>query len=86
MKVRERIVLRGWVNGSGFSFEEIYENRIVEVVEIPSDEKKFDWSWWEKTGPTIIIGAYSDIKITVEYYDFVTDTLLAEFSIWESEL
>jgi hypothetical protein len=83
MKVREEIILRCWVNGSGFGYDEIYESRIVEVVEIPSDEKKFDWSWWEKTGPTCM---YSDIKIIVRYYDTETDTLLAEFSIWDSEL
>ena len=82
MIVREQIILKGWVDWLGYSFEANCESKIIEVVEIPNEEN-FDWSWWEKTEPTCM---HSDIKIIVRYYDTETDTLLAEFSIWESEL
>lgn len=83
MKVREEIILKGWLDGSGYFYEQIYESNIVEVVEIPN-EVNFDWSWWEKQ--TESTRTFVDIKIIVRYYNTETDDLLAEFSIWESEL
>lgn len=90
MKVREIITIKGWEEGSGFSYEQTYSNQIKEITE-EQMKGQIDWHWWienteEKSDENV------DTKITVEYYAEDYDPLfddekpLASFSIWESEI
>ena len=89
-KVREVIEIAGWVNGSGYSYNTVYSDQIVEVLWDTAEEIKdnFDWSWWEKSenNPNA-----DDLEITVIYYPADTEDIedadaIAVFKIWESEI
>lgn len=85
MKVREVIELKGWVDGSGYSYTSTYSDQVIDVEEIPQEDK-FDWSWWDKSEPS---GGVDDVEIVVKYYDPETDDdsePLAEYFKWESKL
>jgi hypothetical protein len=87
MKVREVITLKGWVEGSGWSYSQVYSD---EVIEIDSAEiNNMDWVWWEidsDNPPT----EDEDTKIIVEFYDEDAepgyDEPIAKISKWASEL
>lgn len=84
MKVREVITIKGWVDGSGWSYSQCIGDDIIEIDDIPDI---FDWSWWE-TGEKPAVGG--NTKIIVEYYapdaDTAEDEPLATYATWESDL
>lgn len=82
MKEREVIELYHWVDGSGFSHSETFENKIIEIKEIKDE---MDWSWWEADEE--IEG--KDIKIVVTYYaedDEYLEKPIISYIAWESDL
>ena len=89
MKVREIITLKGWVNGSGWSYTTCYGDEIIDISAGTPDEIKdmgIDWSWWD-AGEAHDGG---DTEITVRYYDVDADpdedAPIGEWSTWESDL
>ena len=89
LKVREVITLKGWVNGSGWSYEQCYSDRIIEVTDSELQTMEMDWGWWETDSdnpPT----EDEDTKIIVDLYavdaDISEDEPLASFEKWESEI
>lgn len=86
MKYREIITIKGWQDGSGWSYSQTYSDQIIEVPENILTED-MDWTWWEANEPT----EGEDTEITVDYYaadsdHYDGDKPLASWSIWESEL
>lgn len=77
MKVREIITLRGWQDGSGWSYKETYSDKIVEIA----DPNSIDWSWWESQ----TMRAGEDIKIIVEFYSLEGEPI-AKHETWVSEI
>ena len=41
LKVREVITLKGWEDGSGWSYSQCYSDKVVDITE--SDLKEIDW-------------------------------------------
>jgi hypothetical protein len=78
---QEIITIKGWVNGSGLSYEQIYDNKMVE--EIPESLDVNDvWEAEKKQEE-------GDIQIIVTYYNADDEDLekpLKEFRFWESDL
>lgn len=88
-KVREVISLRGWVDGSGWSYTETYSDDIVDVADVPMKAEEYDWSWYETPEEDPDDNGV-DTKIIVEFYDEDAepgyDEPIVTFSKWESEL
>lgn len=88
MKIREVINIKGWVDGSGWSYSQCYSDSIQEVPDgMLTPDAEMDWSWWQFNSRE----KGRDTEIIVSYYatdvDDITDVEpLAEWSIWESEL
>lgn len=87
IKVREIITVKGWKDGSGWSYESDYSDKIVEIPSSDlTPDSDMDWSWWEPSDKP----DGEDVEITVKYYDLdadpCTDDPIAEWSTWESEL
>ena len=87
MKVREVITLKGWVEGSGWSYSQVYSDQVIDITE--DDLKSIDWDWWEidsNNPPT----EDEDTKITVDLYavdaNIYEDKPLASHTIWASEI
>jgi len=87
MKVRQIITLKGWVNGSGWTYEQIYDNQVIEV-----DANKIevmDWTWWE-TDEENPPSEGGDTQIVVKFYavdaDVDEDEPLATHKAWVSEI
>jgi len=78
---QEVITIKGWVDGSGWSYEQEYSNQ--QVTEIPEKLEVSDvWEAEEKQEG-------KDTQIIVSYYDGDDDDLenpLKVFKFWESEL
>ena len=89
MKVREIITLRGWIDGSGWSYTQCYGDSIIDVGgdTTPDSVVGPDWDWWE-TGEEPNGGG--DTEITLRYYaedaDPDEDAPLYEESVWENDL
>lgn len=88
MKVREVITSKGWANGSGWSYEQIYSDNIIEIDSESIDHNsEVDWEFWETEGEPRDGG---DVEITVAYYaengEPDEDEPLATWSKWENEL
>ena len=86
-KVREVITLKGWVEGSGWSYNQCYGDEIIEIVK--DDLQSIDWDWYEidsEYPPT----EDEDTKIIVDLYgidaDIDEDEPLASYSKWASEI
>ena len=45
LKVREVITLKGWVDGSGWSYNQVYSDKIIDITE--GDLDAIDWDWYE---------------------------------------
>lgn len=87
MKVRSVVTISKWVDGSGYSYTETLEDDIIELVGETVEDiiDNFDWSWWEFED----LPENEDLEITVEYFrpdDDEREDILAEFSIWQSEI
>lgn len=86
LKVREVITLKGW-NGSGWSYNQVYSDEIVNIVE--SDLKEIDWDWYETDAENPPEDG-EDTKIIVDLYaadaDIDEDEPLASHEKWASEL
>ena len=88
-KVREVISLRGWVDGSGWSYTQTYSDNIVDVPDVPMTAEEYDWSWYEtpEENPEDNGG---DMKIVVEFYaedaEPGYDEPLASYGKWASEI
>lgn len=83
MKVREVITIKAWVDGSGYNYEEIYSNKIIDVAGEDDVKDNFDWNWWEKDSS---VNGDEDLRIAVEYYRLSDDTMIAKFETWQSEI
>lgn len=89
-KIIERITLKGWVTGSGWSYEQGYDsgNGEREVTQDEIDSLTCDWSFWDTEGTEDSDDA--DLQIVVAWYateeDIASHTPLASWSIWQSEL
>jgi len=87
MKVRQIITLKGWIEGSGWSYSQIYSDEIVNVVE--SDLDAIDWDWYETDSDNPPVEG-EDTKIILDLYavdaDIDEDTPLASHSKWASEI
>ena len=81
MKVREVITLAGWQNGSGWTYQDCYEDHIIDIDSIP---KSADWDWWDTDGDEP--NEDGDVKITIEYFAADYDKPLATFSVWQNDL
>lgn len=84
-KVREVITLKGWTDGSGYSFTQTYSDSIIDVTDIES----IDWDWYE-TGEDNPEDSGCDTEIIVKYYaedaDITEDEPLTTHKTWESDL
>lgn len=88
MKVMEIITLKGWTDGSGYSYSETYESNELDLTE-EELYAEMDWGWWE-------VAEWrpegEDVEIVVEYFaqdengDYDYDHPIHTESIWESEI
>ncbi len=83
MKVREVITIKEWVDGSGYNYEEIYSNKLIDVAVEEEVQENFDWDWWEKDN---LVKGNEDLRIIVEYYRVSDNTMIAKFEAWQSEI
>lgn len=87
LKVREVITLKEWVEGSGWSYSQVYSDEVIDIAE--GNLKEIDWDWYEidsNNPPTVD----EDTKITVDLYavdaNIYEDEPLASHEIWASEI
>ena len=83
MKVREVIKIKEWVDGSGYNYEEIYSDKLVDVDVEEEVQENFSWDWWEKDSS---VRGNEDLRVIVEYYRVSDDTMIAKFEAWQSEI
>ena len=83
IKVREVIKIKEWVDGSGYNYEEIYSDKLVDVDVEEEVQENFSWDWWEKDSS---VRGNEDLRIIVEYYRVSDDTMIAKFEAWQSEI
>jgi hypothetical protein len=87
LKVREVITLKGWVDGSGWSYNQVYSDKIIDITE--GDLKEIDWDWHD-TDSDNPPAEGDDTKIIIDLYaidaDIDEDKPLASFEKWASEL
>jgi hypothetical protein len=87
MKVRQIITLKGWIEGSGWSYSDVYDDQVFEID--AADINSMDWDWWE-TDADNPPAEEEDTKIIVDLYaedaDIDEDKPLASFEKWESEI
>lgn len=76
MEAREVITLKGWVDGSGWSYEQTYSDKVVKI----SDPNSIDWDWWESSNKE-----GEDTMIVVELYS-LDGELIARHEKWASEI
>ena len=63
MKVREIITIKGWQDGSGWSYDQCTSDDIIDIGDnIP---ESIEWDWWELPEAR---DESEDVKITVEYF------------------
>ena len=81
--VREIVTLKGWVDGSGWSYTTCYSDQVIDVPQtslLPGAD--MDWSWWyddEGERPED-----EDVRIIVEWYDPFGDEDSAPLASWET--
>lgn len=86
-KVRQIITVSKWIDGSGYTNAEIYDDKTFEISELEI-AKPMDWSWWD----TQELSEGEDLQITVKLYPadydpcFDADEPIATWSIMQSEL
>lgn len=87
LKVREVITVKGWIDGSGWSYQETHADQIINIGTEQLNQP-MDWSWWETDEVEQTEG--EDTKIIVRYYNPDDDPdeaePIAEFETWESDL
>lgn len=83
MKVREVIKIKEWVDGSGYNYEEIYSDKLVDVDVEEEVQENFSWDWWEKDSS---VRGNEDLRIIVEYYRVSDDAMISKFEAWQSEI
>lgn len=83
MKVREVITIKEWVDGSGYNYEEIYSNKLIDVDGEKEVQENFSWDWWGKDNS---VKGSEDLRIIVEYYRVSDNTMIAKFEAWQSEI
>ena len=87
LKVREVITLKGWVDGSGWSYSQTYSDNIIEIIKDNLDA--IEWDWYETDSNYPPAEGY-DTKIIVDFYaedaDISEDEPLASFEKWHSEI
>lgn len=86
-EVREIITIKGWVDGSGWSYNQVYFDRIIKASSYDLEpNSEMDWEWWELNDEV----EGKDMEITVRHFavdaDPYVDSPIAEWSTWESEL
>lgn len=85
MEVQKIITLKGWVDGSGWSYQQEYDCETLEITEEMLTTEP-DWSWYVKDEDA----DGSDVEITVAYYavnaDPCEDRPLAIWSVWASDI
>jgi hypothetical protein len=85
--VREVITLKGWVDGSGWSYSQVYSDKIIDITE--GDLKEIDWDWYD-TDSDNPPSKGTDTQIIVDFYaedaDIGEDTPLASHTKWASEI
>lgn len=87
IEVLEVITISGWVDGSGWSYEQNYSDNtiIIRMSALSADD--IDWSWWETDEDA---PENEDTYISVKYYaldaDIDEDRPLAEWSAWASAI
>lgn len=87
LKVREVITLKGWVDGSGWSYNQVYSDKVIDITE--GDLKSIDWDWYETDAENPLEDG-EDTKIIVDLYaadaDIDEDKPLASHRKWASEI
>lgn len=83
MEVREVIKIKEWVDGSGYNYEEIYSDKLVDVDVEEEVQENFSWDWWEKDSS---VRGNEDLRIIVEYYRVSDDAIISKFEAWQSEI
>lgn len=83
MEVREVIKIKEWVDGSGYNYEEIYSDKLVDVDVEEEVQENFSWDWWEKDSS---VRGNEDLRIIVEYYRVSDDAMISKFEAWQSEI
>lgn len=83
MKVREVIKIKEWVDGSGYNYEEIYSDKLVDVDVEEEVQENFSWDWWGKDSS---VRGNEDLRIIVEYYRVSDDAMISKFEAWQSEI
>ena len=85
LKVREVITLKGWVDGSGWSYSQVYSDQVIDITE--EALKSIDWDWWEIDNPP---SEGEDTQIVVELFaadaDIAVDKPLATHEKWASDI
>ena len=86
MKVRQIITLKGWVEGSGWSYSEVYDDQVFEID--AADINSMDWDWWETDADNPPAGVRTQkLSLTcTQRTDIDEDKPLASFEKWESEI
>lgn len=77
MKVRIITTAAGWINGQGWSYEDV----IAEIDTLPTE--------WADEIEAAELNGDEDVKYTARYYaedDEELENVLAEVSIWQSEI
>jgi len=88
LRVREVITLNGWVDGSGWSYSQVFSDKIIDITE--DDLKEIDWDWWEIDADNPP-SEERDTQIIVAFYyiedaDIDEYTLLTIHTKWASEI
>ena len=87
MRAREIITLRGWINGSGWSYSQCYGDQVIDITE--EAIKSVNWDWWETDADTPPTEG-EDTLIVVDLYaedaDISEDAPLASHERWASEI
>lgn len=87
LKVREVITLKGWLEGSGWSYSQVYSDKVIDITE--GDLKSIDWDWYETDAENPPEDG-EDTKIIVDLYavdaSIDEDKPLATHAKWASDL
>lgn len=87
MKVQEIITVKGWKEGSGWTYNQTIR---AETIDIPEEDIKgpIDWDWYELNEEDTYEN--EDTEVKVEFYaedaEIGQDEPLATHSIWASKL
>lgn len=91
MKIRCKIIVSAWIDGSGYSYESIIDNQVFDIIG-DDWEKHFldddDLSWWEMDDhcdgeDTRIETVYSLVEDDVDEWD---EKVIKTVTVWESDI